>query len=301
MHIHSYILRAMLFIVSTMGVIASIIIILYVLSTNAFTAQLLPSSARLSGASATYTPSTGADLHYRFSVDGILNETGSMDESSSPYFWLNSGGELHLENGVGKTVQGDLSAGNVWRLLYNANNALDTDDGYYPQNLFRLVTKGMWNNTEQSIRFKITQLNMTDTPNRDGYSGVLLMSRYQDGNNLYYAGIRMDGDAVIKKKHNGSYTTLAQEDLFGSDAGYNKNTNPNMIPGNTWMGLKSVVYTDSSGDVRVEVWLDRNDNGNWEQIASAVDTSQTIDGPAHAGIRTDYLDVHFDDYKVNER
>ena len=250
------------------------------------------------------TPNT--TFHYYFSSTGTLHESGSMIESSSPYFWLNSGGKLVIEGGVGKTVQGLLPDLDPWRLLYAVNNPLDTASGYFPQNLFRLVTKSTWDNVEQTVRFKITKLNMTETPNRDGWSGILLFSRYQDGDNLYYSGIRMDGTAVIKKKYQGTYYTLTSIPVFDADGSYHRDTNPNLIPGNVWMGLRSVTQTDQeTGAVTIELWLDREDSGDWEKVLSATDRVGTqgagvITGPAHAGIRTDYLDVWFDDYQLRE-
>src|SRR3989344_3899525 len=40
---------------------------------------------------------------YTFNVPGILEETASEKESSSPYFWLSSGGKLMIADGVGRT------------------------------------------------------------------------------------------------------------------------------------------------------------------------------------------------------
>ncbi len=247
------------------------------------------------------------NLHYTFRVDGTLAETGSANESSSPYFWLNSGGYLTLKDSVGGTNHGALPANNTWRLAYASSNALDTGNGYYPQNLFRLVTKSTWKNFEQSVRFRIDAVNETDTPNRDGYSGILLMSRYQDGANLYYSGIRMDGTAVIKKKLNGTYYTIASSPkIFGQNERFDRESNPNLIPEDKWMRLRSIVTDQSDGSTKIELWLDRNDSGTWEQIATAIDKpgtygSKTVTGAAFAGIRTDYMDISFDDYKLIER
>ncbi len=241
-------------------------------------------------------------LHYTFTVSGTLAESGSMKESSSPYFWLNSGAYLILKDGNGLTNHGALAATNFWRRAYSSSNALDTADGYYPQNLFRLVTKSTWNNVEESVRFKIDAVNTTDTPNRDGYSGILLMSRYRDSANLYYAGIRMDGTAVIKKKRQGTYSTLASsQNLFDQNEHYNRDTNPNLIPEGQWMRLRTIVTDEANGGTNIELWLDRNDSGTWERIASATDSANPITGPAYAGIRTDYMDISFDDYKLTER
>jgi len=249
---------------------------------------------------ATVSP-TSSSLNYQFKVDGKLEEKGSMSLSSSPYFWLNSGGRLILEGGVGKTIQGRLPTNDYWRTLYGKSNALDTDNGYLPQNLLRLVTKSKWDNFEQSVKFKIENVNLTNTPNRGGYSGILLMSRYQDSANLYYAGIRMDGTSVIKKKYKGTYYTIASGPVFKSATAYNRDTNPNLIPTNAWMGLKTSAVTASDGSVTVKLFIDRNNSGTWEQLLSVVDKPGTnggspVTGPAYAGIRTDYMDVLFDDY-----
>lgn len=253
---------------------------------------------------ATASKTVSSPFVYNFNAPGILDETGSMNTSSSPYWWLNSGGQLVMEGGVGKTEQGPLKTGQPWQLLYALSSAVDTGNGSYPQNLFRLVTRSTWMNFDQQVKFKITKINMTDTSNRDGYSGVLLFNRYRDEDNLYYSGIRMDGSAVIKKKINGVYYTLAQTQVFNSDSGYEKNTNPNLIPGNRWMGLKSETKDLSDGGVQITLWLDKTNTGSWTKILTATDRAgayggtAVIKGPGSVGIRTDYMDVWFDDFKV---
>ncbi|KKS85540.1 MAG: hypothetical protein UV60_C0007G0027 [Parcubacteria group bacterium GW2011_GWA2_43_11] len=237
---------------------------------------------------------------YTFNADGILYETGSMSESSSPYFWLNSGGKMLFKNGLGSTIMGALPASDRWATLYKSSSSVDTDQGKYPQNLFRLLTRSKWNNASQEVKFKIDKINTTNTPNRDGYSGILLMSRYLDGNNLYYAGIRMDGEAVIKKKINGTYYTLAsKKQVFPGT--YNKSTNPNLIPEKTWMRLKSDVRTQSDGSVTITLSLDRG-NGKYETILTTKDTKSyggaTLTKDGYVGIRSDYMDLEFDNFRV---
>lgn len=234
---------------------------------------------------------------YNFNQNGILDETGSMGESSSPYFWLNSGGQVSFSRGTGKTVQGDLLSG-LWKTLYAAANPLDTDNGIHPQNLFRLVTKPKWQNAEVSVQFKINQTILSETPNRDGYSGVLLMTRYVDGQNLYYAGIRHDGDLVIKKKINGTYYTLAQKDFWTKP--YAKYTNPNNIPEGKWMGMK-VKAENVTGGVKITLYLDKEGDGTY--MAHLITTDTGVGGPAHtasahAGLRSDYMDLEFDNFRV---
>lgn len=253
------------------------------------------------GAAATEEPPSS--FHYRFSVNGILNETGSPAESTSPYFWLNSGGRLTIEAGVGQTIQG--AASGVWQSLYALTSALDTGNGNYPQNLFRLLTKSSWHNVDQKIRFSLRKFNMTETPNRDSYSGVLLMSRHTDGNNLYYAGVRMDGTAIIKKKVNGTYYTLGSAPVFAAEGGFDRDTNPNLIPGKRWMGLRSIVADQSDGSVKISLYLDKNDSGSWQLLLERIDRdgflgAEALKSRGVSGIRTDYFDVYFDDYRLTE-
>lgn len=249
-------------------------------------------------AHAAATAAVSSPFTYSFSVAGSLAETGSMQQSSSPYFWLNSGGRLVLKDGTGRTVSGELPSTDPWRLAYSLANALDTDDGYHPQNLFRLLTRSSWRNVETKLSFRINETNLSTTPNRDGYSGILLFSRYTDGNNLYYAGIRQDGGAVIKKKRNGSYSTLASAQVFGTAGSYDRDSNPNLIPQHAWMRLKLRTQNMSDGSVTIDLYLDRENDGSYVKILSATDRTEALRESGHIGVRTDYMDVEFDNLVV---
>jgi hypothetical protein len=237
-------------------------------------------------------------FRYDFHVDGTLEETGSMNDSSSPYFWLNSGGYMPLRNGLGMTAQGTASP--KWRTLYAAANPLDTDNGTHPQNLFRLVTRSQWQNFQQEAYFKITADNFSASPNRDGHNGLLLFNRYAvDGQTLYYAGVRVDGTAVIKKKLNSTYTTLAQKAVFPGT--YNRAANTNLIPHNTWIGIRTVVRTNANGSTTIDLYTDVGRTGTWTKALTATDAGtngRIISEPGFGGIRTDFMDVQFDDYSM---
>lgn len=249
--------------------------------------------------SAPQSEASSSSLYYTFNSPGVLQEAGSMRESTSPYFWLNSGGTLTIKDGIGMTAQGELPEGSIWQRLYSLSSALDTGGGTQPQNLFRLLSKSEWENVSQEVAFRVTKTNTVDSPNRDGWSGILLMSRYQDGDNLYYAGIRMDGSAVIKKKQNGTYTTLAQERGVFSGLFDRLGLTPSLIPENTWMRLKSVTKMNADGSIGITLYLDRKNSGSWEKVLSATDSSP-LSGGGHVGIRTDYMDVQFDNYRITE-
>src|SRR6185369_4786389 len=90
---------------------------------------------------------------YSFNVSGALQEAGSIDQSTSPYWWVNSGGTLLMQSGVGETMQGDDPATDKWHQLYAKSNPVDTDTGAHPQNLFRLVTRSMWENVQEQAQF----------------------------------------------------------------------------------------------------------------------------------------------------
>lgn len=235
--------------------------------------------------------------NYSYSVDGTLKETGSMNETSSPYWWLNSGGYMTLKNGRGMTAQGTVPTSNVWRQAYNASNSLDTDGGTHPQNLFRLVSRSQWNNVAVESQYKIIRDNFSSSPNRNASNGLLLMSRYRDdGQTLYYAGIRVDGTAVIKKKYNGTYTTLAQKKIF--NGAYVDGDTVNLIPHNSWITLRSETDTNSDGSVTVRLLMKKVGETSFTKLLEAKDASSPITGAGYTGIRTDFMDVEFDNFKA---
>jgi len=219
-----------------------------------------------------------------------------MSGSSSPYWWLSSGGHFYTD-GVGETVHNSLPTNDYWRLLYAANNPLDTDNGYHPQNIFRLVTRSKWGNARQQVYFRIAKDNLSASPNRAASNGVLLFNRYKDQDNLYYTGIRVDGYAIIKKKIAGAYYTIGYKKVFPG-AAYNRASNPNLLPKNVWMGLTSEVLNTSSG-VRIRLHVNQGD-GVWSLVFDTVDDGRYGGAPftqaGYGGLRTDFMDVDFDHY-----
>jgi hypothetical protein len=268
-------------------IICALIVVAFILI------QMLPQSSPL--------PNSGGPFVYSFNTPGALYETGNASDSTSQYWWVDSGAELIIANGVGSTIQGSLPDNNYWRVLYAKNNPRDTDYGYHPQNIFRLVTQGEWNNYVQQAYFKIEANELSASPNRNQSNGLLLFNRYQNAFNLYYAGVRVDGTAVIKKKINGTYYTMAQVPIFPGK--YDPIISPNLIPTNTWIGIRTNVATNSSGTVSIELFTDVGRTGNWTLVTSTTDDGTqyggpAIAGPAHLGIRTDFMDVEFSDYEV---
>jgi hypothetical protein len=237
--------------------------------------------------------------------NGTLEETGKMAESQSQRWWLNSGGLMTTENGVARTNFGDLPKDSSWRKLYAKTNARDTENGKQPQNIFRLVTRSEWQELTQQLYFNIEKINLSESEFRNESNGVLLFNRYQDGDNLYYTGIRMDGDVVIKKKIDGKYYTLAEKHLLTNGEKYDRIDNPNQLPLHAWFGLKSEVINIDKDTVGIKLFIDKEGNGNWQLALEAKDSSKKygkapLTDAGFAGIRTDFMDVSFRDYKIEE-
>ena len=238
-----------------------------------------------------------------FNKNEIIEESGSMNENSSSNWWLNSGAFFIKEDGVGKTLFGEIDKNSKWQNAYVKYNAVDTDNGFYPQNIFRLITKSKWQNFQQTIYVKIKKYNLSESKNRSESNGLLLFNKYRDSDNLYYTGIRIDGTVVIKKKIDGIYYTLAQKPFYNADVPYNRDTNPNLIPDQKWIGLRSEIRTNPDNTVDIKLFIDKDKTGNWILAAEAKDDGKTFGGAAilgegYGGIRTDFMDVEFDNYKI---
>ncbi len=150
--------------------------------------------------------------------------------------------------------------------------------------------------------FKIDQLNLSDSPNRNQTNGLFLFNRYQTGDSLYYTGLRVDGAAVIKKKIFGTYYTMAVKKVF-TNGTYDRDKNQNLLPLHEWIGVRSEVSTQADKSVLIKIFTDVGRTGNWQLAAEAIDDGQKYGGapilaPGYAGIRTDFMDVKFDDYSI---
>jgi len=236
---------------------------------------------------------------------GTLQESGSMKESASSDWWLDSGGILNIGAQEFSTNKGSLPEDNKWRKLYNKNNPKDTDGGFFPQNIFRLVTKNKWQNLTQQVYFNIDKINLSQSENRFEANGVLLFNRYLDGDNLYYTGLRVDGDAVIKKKVGGKYYTLKEAPFLTKKQKYDRVDNPDLIPTNAWIGLRSEVANIGNNTVYIKVYVDWEQKGDWQLLLEAKDRgSEYGQAPftqtGYAGIRTDFMDVKFKNYFIKE-
>lgn len=250
------------------------------------------------GTGAALTATYFADI---FGQTKVVQEVGSMSASTDPNWWLSSGADWYLTSGGSKTIQGDLPAGDPWRLAYAQSNPEDTDNGYHPQNIFRLPLRSKWLNYKQTAYFKINRYNLSASSNRNASNGLFFFNRYQDQYNLYYTGLRVDGAVVIKKKYKGVYYTMAYKKIYPGT--YDGNANPILLPRQAWIGLRSVVKTNPDNSVTVKIYIDYGKTGKWSQVLSATDTDTkygdyTISNSGYAGIRTDFMDAEFSNYSI---
>ncbi len=251
----------------------------------------------------TPAPSFRAAAIDPFEQEFAVEEVGAMSESSHSTFWLNSGGRMTVQNGIAKTIQGDLPASDRWYQEYARTNALDTDGGLHPQNLFRLVTRSQWQDVRQEVFFKIEKTNMSDSPNQNASNGVLFFNRYRDADNLYYVGVRVDGNAVVKKKINGVYYTLGLNKIV--DGVYNEASHPNLLPTDKWIGMKTEVKNETDGTVTIILFTDIGQTGTWTEALRVTDDGNQYGGPVFsesgfAGIRSDFMDLSFSSYTVSD-
>ena len=248
----------------------------------------------LSVSAATAAVKVSLPWTYTFGSSGTLNQTVSADTSGSAYWWVANGGQLLVSNGVGKTMQGDATSANPWYTIYAKSLAVTSDNGKHPQNTFAALLRTPTLDTDQSIAVQINKDNLANTANRKPYNGIHLISRWQNDGNYYFAGLRADGHAVIKKKVGNAYYTLAEKSAFPGT--YNSTTNPNLLPKNTWMNVRMITSTDASGSVHVQLYLnqtlmlDTTDNGA---------RGATIKTEGLTGIRSDFMDMLMDNYKLS--
>lgn len=225
-------------------------------------------------------------------------DESTLSESTGEW-WLVSGGIASLKDGHISTILGDLDAGNSWRKSYLRKNPLDTDNGFHPQNIFFLATRSEHFAPVSQVYFNVLKTNLSPSPNRNEFNGVYLVSRYQDVSNFYLAGLSVDGRAIIRKKVGGIYSVLVEEPIF-TTVEYDKDTQPNLIPSNAWIGLRSNLR-EEDGRVRITLEGDLRGTGEWKVLAEAIDNGVIVEGSGHSGLKSDFMDVKYTGYKVEDK
>jgi hypothetical protein len=234
---------------------------------------------------------------YSFNSPGTLNQSATTDQSGSAYWWVKSGGQIIVQNGIGQSLQGSTPSSNPWYAPYASTYPVESDKGLHPQNMFSMFARVEQRDSDQAVSVKIAQDNLSNSANIHAWNGILLQSRWQDVNNYVYAGIRQDGHAIIRKVVNGVNYTLAEKQIV---PGSYSASNPDLLPKNIWLKIRSVVYDDINGTMHVQLYADVTQSGVWTQIFDVSDTNNgpKLSAPGLSGIRTDFMDVSLDDYSI---
>ncbi len=235
-----------------------------------------------------------------FEGSAEVNESMYVTRSPSPAWWLVSGAGLTIGGGVGSTWVDEAPEG-YYRMRYELRKPQDSDGGRHPQNLFRLVTREQLRGaTRQECYFRILEYRLSSSPERYAPNGLLLFNRYQSEDEFYYAGIRVDGHAIVKKKSAGTYYTLAEKPVF--DGKYDRYARPILLPQGQWIGLRTITEDRGDGSVAISLFVDRQRNGDWEFVLRGIDAGVGREPfrDGRGGIRTDFMDVEFDEYRFEE-
>lgn len=250
---------------------------------------------------APFLVASGGDFTEHFSGDFSLEQASEERLSDSPEWWLQSGAFLYRQNDTGQTVQGLLTEGSPWIDTYNAQNARATDGGRLPQNFFRLIKRGAWRDMTQEVYFSVGSYNAVDAPARNASNGLHLFMRYADQDNHYYGGLQVDGNVVIMRKEDGQYHVLATSRYI--DGLYDRRADTSLIPQGELIGIKTEINDLPDGTVRIRVYIDEGRTYSWALALEFVDDGAVYSGSVigeegRAGIRTDFMDVTFDHYRV---
>ena len=146
--------------------------------------------------------------------------------------------------------------------------------GYTTTHNFRMLAVGSYGGLPIRYRDGLASLRVYFGREQAGaphYTGAHLFQRYQTEYDLYVAGLRLDGQVMIKKKHCGVYTTLAVADYSG-------------------------------GAVETGVWYELEFEARGEELFLYVDGQLELTATddslswGSTGVRLDYVDAYVDDW-----
>ena len=146
--------------------------------------------------------------------------------------------------------------------------------GYTSTHNFRMLAVGEYGGMPIRYRDGIASARVYFSQaqaNAPHYTGAHLFLRYQTEYDLYVASLRLDGQVMIKKKHCGSYSTLAVADYSGGD-------------------VETGIWYDLEFEARGSELFFYVD-GQLELVATDEDLSW-----GSTGVRLDYVDAYIDDW-----
>lgn len=186
----------------------------------------------------------------------------------------NADGSWHLDPGTTRMLAFTKSAG---LLSDSARGNLPTYDYSELEQIGHWYKLTDWKNTEMTGYFKVT-----DTQSGDGISFVTRSVRHNEavadgcGGSSYHNNIRFEGTFQYKKEQwHVNYDNLPPS----------KNSIGSIM--DKWVGFKGVVYNLPNGNVKLESYVDKNNNNQWEKVQELTDSGNWGDDMTHCNADND--------------
>jgi F5/8 type C domain-containing protein len=198
--------------------------------------------------------------------DGQFDENGANIEK-------NTDGSWHVPPG---TTRMDVFTKSAGLLSDQQRSSFATYDYSELDRIGYWLQPSDWKNIEATGYFKVTS-----TSSGDGISFVSRSVRHstsiQDGcgGSSYHNNIRFEGTFQYKKEMwHVDYAILPpSKDGIGSIM-------------NKWVGFKGVVYNLPDGTVKLESYVDKDNNNQWQKVQELVDTGDWGDDMTHCNAKT---------------
>jgi hypothetical protein len=173
-------------------------------------------------------------------------------------------GAAHIDVTSGTLYAKHLSGSQIWKRAWtDTHNFRMLAHGTYNQTRLR------WKDGTNQVRAYFDSIHAQPAH----YAGIHLFARYQTEYDLYVASLRLDGQIMIKKKHCGTYTTLA-------------------------------VAPFSQGEVLLDTWYELSFSIQGDTLSFSVDGTEelsTVDDTfswGSMGVRIDDSDTYIDDWFI---
>ena len=96
---------------------------------------------------------------------------------------------------------------------------------------------------------------------------------------------------------------MAEKQIFPGD--YEREKDMSLVPQIEWLTLRTETTTNKKGVVTISLFMKRATETKWTLLLKGLDTGTNFDSPplvgSHPlGIRTDFMDVEFDNFMAEK-
>ena len=194
-------------------------------------------------------------------------EDGQFDPNGADIS-KNVDGSWHLDPGTTRMLVFPKSAG---LMSDDARGNLPTYDFSELAQIGHWYKPTDWKNTEMTGYFKVSS-----TKSGDGISFVTRSVRHNEashngcGGSSYHNNIRFEGTFQYKKEQwHVNYDNLPPS----------KNSIGSIM--NKWVGFKGIVYNLPNGNVKLESYVDKDNNNQWQKVQELIDSGNWGDDMTH--------------------